>query len=1713
MLFITSSKFQASCGLLVFTLLAGTAAAGTFVQTVNSGGPASEWNDAIWGSGPAMAPASGNEYATANGLMPADHNVFLGAAAVTGRLRAYAGSNGSPVFGGDSLTIVSGTELLVKDESPTYSANLVLSGGILRWSPGSTANATINGTIKVIADSVLGSVQSSPCVFTIASALTGSATLRIAGGTGSNQTITFNDGTGSSLTGFAGTLDIGGGRTNAGVANPVTVDFEQPYAMSSAGITMGRHGTTDVLNLDANVSVKTFAFNGVDLDSGTYDAATLNSTFGNGSQFTGSGTLTVSAGADSDSDGLPDSWEQQLMDFDPSDGVDGFDDVAGLNNHPVTTDFDGDGLSDSHEFAHGTDPTAGDTDGDGLDDGAEVAGTRNAGIPHGFGPTKPTFPDSDMDGYGDAFEIGAGTDPNAAVSLPLAEPANPRSLPSLSAAFQPGGFSILRGGNVVPVVYDEVDATVVAKAAALLADDLEAVGGVRPVLSSSTNGITGSIILGGTLGKSSLIDGLVASGKLDVSGIRGNWECYRLAHVANPLPGIAEALVVVGSDRRGTAYGLGSISETLGVSPWTWWADVPPPGRPEIHLTGLPLDSAPPSVRFRGIFINDEDWGLQEWAEKNYEAGPDGVKDIGTKTYARIFELLLRLRSNYCWPAMHPSTKAFHFYPDNKRIADDYAIVMGSSHAEPMLRNNVDEWARFTTNKGYSNNWNYSQNKNAIYEYWDIRAQETAPFENTYVVGKRGIHDSGMVEGSNDTQKAAWLNTIFADQREILANRVNPDPSQVPQIFVPYKEVLGIYDTGLVNVPDDVTLVWTNDNHGYIRRLSNTAERQRPGGAGIYYHMSYWGAPQDYLWLSTTPPSLIWEEMSKAYENECRRLWVFNVGDIKPSEITMEYAMRLAWNVHSYGPDSQSVWLKEWATREFGDKAAGAIASVKNDYFRLNHARRPEHMDWKDGDPGASSPPAGNSYPLFSNVHEGDEIAGRLKEFELLRKRADALHDAIPVEKRDAFYQLVSYPVRGSQGMNLKFLETARAHRAVSQKRKTASWHTAQATSAFTWIGVETDYYNQTMASGKWNEMMDWKPRGLPVFNMPPQPGNPGPQSIGLGVAVEGRLAPVFTGVWGGDPTTIQLHAVDDAEPLVSPMQETTLDGRRCTWTPGNGGVASVNAGGRATYPFTIPSGGNYALKFLIRTPNDTDDSWHIQVDSGTPATWNNLGTGSPDGWRWVVWNTVSLAAGAHSLTVYEREDGAAMAAISISGTSATGGLGEDDRFNDFRLPEFNTITRRSFFIDLINTEPGPLAWSATTDDPWVVLSSKSGALDAEQRLTASINRDLLPSGENLTSAIHVYQGANTVHIPVTVWNPASPITSDFIEENGAVIMEAEHASASHAGRDAAWVEVKDLGRGDGAMIVQPTTAPSLTTTAEILAHAPSLEYSFHLRTPGSHKVEAAFLPALSLNDERGRRYAVSVDGEPPVIVSLSSESGSGNTWSRSVLRQSITGSSTHSMEAAGSHTLRIWMVDPGLVLDRIGVHSTAVPYTYFGLRETAVVSHETLFVPAGETLVLDRVNRSFKRIVNEGTLEIRSSVLVTEGDVINFGTLRVKGESSLTVGGNVSNFGVMDSMSWQSGNFPDFFDYTDFGSLLDSSYFHIEDFWLAGDELHLQVPGYRGHRYALEKNGTLFESGWVPAGSPQDGGGEPGIPEPVTFICPAEGPRMFYRVGLDGDE
>ncbi|WP_369062333.1 glycosyl hydrolase 115 family protein [Caulobacter sp. 73W] len=672
----------------------------------------------------------------------------------------------------------------------------------------------------------------------------------------------------------------------------------------------------------------------------------------------------------------------------------------------------------------------------------------------------------------------------AALSVAAAAPALAPAHALAQQAAPAAGFDLVVGGVAPTIFISQGDAPVVEIAARAFAGDVERVSGVRPKV--STQAPEGRLaIFAGTIGGSPLIDRLVAEKRIVVDKVAGQSEAYTIAVIDNPAPGVSRALVVAGADRRGTAYGVFKLSEQIGVSPWVWWADAAPTRKSHLTLSPDTIVQGSPSVRYRGIFINDEDWSLRPWAAKN-----DPTGDVGPETHAKIFELLLRLRANFLWPAMHKVTAAFNQVQGNAEMADRYAIVMGASHAEPMLRNNVAEW-----NFDARGEYNYHKNGPQVLDYWRERVKLNHRFENVYTVGMRGIHDSA-VEAGRGVDGVKLLEQVVSDQRGLLRD-VGKDPATVPQVFVPYKEVLDVYRKGM-KVPDDVTLGWVDDNYGYIRQLSTKAEQKRSGGGGVYYHISYWGVPNDYLWLDTTPPALIGEEMGKAYATNARRVWVVNVGDIKPGERGMNYFLDLAYDYEGTAKLGQRGWLKSWAAETFEPEQADAIAGLMDDYYRLNFARKPEHMGFNDGETTPRTTP-------FSPVAYGDEAGRRIAEFRALDERAEKIAAALPKEKRDGFYHLVQYPVRGAAMTNIKILSADRSFLYAHQGRASANLHADAAIEAFQRTKQATELYNAT-GDGKWAKFMDDAPRFQSVFYVPPV-GRVTPSATpALGVAVEGSV-------------------------------------------------------------------------------------------------------------------------------------------------------------------------------------------------------------------------------------------------------------------------------------------------------------------------------------------------------------------------------------------------------------------------------------------------------------------------------------------------------------------------------------------------------------------------------------------------------------------------------
>lgn len=659
-----------------------------------------------------------------------------------------------------------------------------------------------------------------------------------------------------------------------------------------------------------------------------------------------------------------------------------------------------------------------------------------------------------------------------------------------------GDFKLVFSGRAAPIHVDDQDHPVARIAAEDLADDIEKVTGRKPRLLSDIDDAGNSAVIVGTLGKSRALDRMVKSGRLDLSPIEGQWESFVIAVVDRPLPALDKALVIAGSDRRGTAFGVYELSRQIGVSPWCFWADAMPDRREDLIIRSGARRFGPPSVKYRGIFINDEDFGLKPWAAETFD--PE-LGDIGPKIYEKVFELLLRLKANHLWPAMHKCTHAFNFYPENKVLADRYAIVMGSAHCEQMLRNNVDEWKR--DGKG---RWWYQFNRRNILAYWEQRVRENGQYENVYTLGMRALHDSPIHAVGGMKTRIRLLERIIADQRGLLAKWVNPDVTVVPQVFCPYNEVLHYLEEGL-EVPSDVTLMWVDDNHGYIRLLSSPGQRERPGGSGVYYHVSYWGPPHDYLWLCSTPPALIREEMYKAYANGADRVWILNVGDIKPAEIDIEFFLQMAWDVGRYGSDAQDKFLTGFFAREFGNEYAAPMAGIMNQYYLLNNRRKPEHMGFNML--GERFVPVRD--PRFSLFNYGDEAQRRIDAYVDVEKNASRIHQALPPHKRDAFYHFVLYSLRCSRYMNEKVLYAYKSRVYAGQGRAEARLFADMAGQAFQDIGRETAYYNNELAGGKWRGMVNDHPKDLAVFAMPKtgKAGTSGPPA--LGVSLEGSPRPL----------------------------------------------------------------------------------------------------------------------------------------------------------------------------------------------------------------------------------------------------------------------------------------------------------------------------------------------------------------------------------------------------------------------------------------------------------------------------------------------------------------------------------------------------------------------------------------------------------------------------
>ncbi|KQV84620.1 glycosyl hydrolase [Massilia sp. Root351] len=614
------------------------------------------------------------------------------------------------------------------------------------------------------------------------------------------------------------------------------------------------------------------------------------------------------------------------------------------------------------------------------------------------------------------------------------------------------GVELIARGKMASIHLDGDDYPGVLRAARDLQSDIEKVGSQRPSLSlqKTPGAVSGQdVILIGTIGHSRLIDQLIAQKKLDTSSIKDLWEGYVVQAVKAPMPGVARALVIAGSDKRGTIFGIYTLAEQLGVSPWYWWADVPVPRKDRAVVPFGTLVSDRPAVKYRGIFLNDEAPALTNWAK-------DKFGGFNHQFYEKLFELMLRMRANYLWPAMWYSA----FNDDDKenaRLANEMGIVMGTSHHEPMMRSQ-QEWHRY--GKGP---WDYEKNGDALRKFWAEGLRNSHDYEQVITMAMRGDGDEPMSEQAN----VSLLQGIVNDQRKLIAAEWNKDPAQVPQLWALYKEVQEYYDKGM-RVPDDVLLLMCDDNWGNIRRLPTAEERKRSGGAGIYYHFDYVGVPRSYKWLNVTQIAKVWEQMNLASDFGADRMWVVNVGDLKPMEIPTEFFLTYAWDPKAWPAERLGGYLNQWAAREFGAVHAGDIADIVNQYTRFNARRRPEQLD-----------PA--TYSLV-NYREAERV---VSAYNGLAERARRVAAALPAQQRDAFFQLVEYPVRASANALDMYVSAGMNRLYANQGRITANDMAAKVRALFANDAELARKYQQDISGGKWKHMMSQTRFGYTNWDQP----------------------------------------------------------------------------------------------------------------------------------------------------------------------------------------------------------------------------------------------------------------------------------------------------------------------------------------------------------------------------------------------------------------------------------------------------------------------------------------------------------------------------------------------------------------------------------------------------------------------------------------------------
>lgn len=715
------------------------------------------------------------------------------------------------------------------------------------------------------------------------------------------------------------------------------------------------------------------------------------------------------------------------------------------------------------------------------------------------------------------------------------------------------------------------------------------------------------------------------SGTIRIVQGKGDTDGFRI-HVSK------SQIVVEGTNARGTAYGLMELSRMAGVSPWVWWGDVVPQRRDRLTISRDFSTEQRPSVEYRGIFINDEDWSTRPWSK---HLDPGSKEHVGVLAYKKIFQLLLRLRANTIWPAMHPGSTAFFKLDGAKAMADSFGIIIGTSHCEPMLRNNVDEW-----DKKIRGAFNYKTNRQAVLDYWAERLKSVkGSSNNMFTIGMRGIHDSSMEGYHTMEEKFEGLQQVIDDQQELLRRHIGA-PNRQTQVFVPYKEVLQLYEKGL-RVPDHVTLMWCDDNYGYMTRLSDATEQLRSGGGGIYYHLSYWGRPHDYLWLTTTQPGLIYNEMRQAYDHHVRKLWIANVHDPKVAGYDLELFLDMAWDIEAVSEATLTTHYLSWLCRQFGERAGEALFPVMHEFFRLCGERRPEFMGWNQVELDKNLYDRGLGQvrnTAFSMTEFGGELDRQMERYEALSRQVEEIGGMVRAELRDAYFAAILYPVQAAAAHAVKMLEAQRARQLangstddMTRRDEGIRRASARSMAAYRRILQLTDHYNNKMAGGKWKDIMSDHPRDLPVFWPPLLPVQVTEDDIQSAASMPRTPHPlsVATGVTARDAIDY-----DKAEGHPQPREMLGHSMR----------AVALEKGDKLSYHFHIDQEGDYLLRtaMIPTQPKDSGDlRYSVSVDGGTATIHSLKEPFRSEQWKQNVLRgqalhkaTVHLTTGEHTLSI-----------------------------------------------------------------------------------------------------------------------------------------------------------------------------------------------------------------------------------------------------------------------------------------------------------------------------------------------------------------------------------------------------------------------------------------------------------------------------------------------